>query len=282
MFGIKLLTIFKHSLKICLILGIGLTTLSGCASAKMKKVKKWYDQGIYDEVVKSDIDCNDVSKKCFQLKYIRADSYYHLGDFAEASGYSLQAIEMISDNIPQENVRDAYILRSNILSEQYKRTNEDIKKQYFLYEKERVLDKAIETNHSIRQVKMNKEIQNDLQMQLADVLLLEMDYSSSEDIERLHRKVHKLAKGLEAVFKNVGYGKYYSLYAEFKYVIPEIKNWMKGSNSKFTREELLEQLKSIYIDGLALRNTPLYETDYSVSIDQLLSEVDSSMKKLVF
>ena len=222
MIGKKSGKIFKYSLRICLILGIGLTVLSGCASAKIKKVKKWHDQGIYDEVIKSDIDCNDGSKGCFQIKYIRADSYYHLGEFSEASGYSLQAIERISDNIPQENVRDVYILRSNILSEQYKGTNEDIKKQYFLYEQERVLDKAIEANHSIMQVKMNQEIQYDLQMELADVLLLEMDYSGNEDIERLHQKIHELAKDLNAAYTNVDYGKYYSLYADFKYVIPEI------------------------------------------------------------
>ena len=122
----------------------------------------------------------------------------------------------------------------------------------------------------------------DLQMELADVLLLEMDYSGNEDIERLHQKIHELAKDLNAAYTNVDYGKYYSLYADFKYVIPEIKNWMRGRNSKFTREELLEQIKGIYKDSLALRNTTLYETDYSVLIDQFLNEVDSSMKKLVF
>jgi hypothetical protein len=139
------------------------------------------------------------------------------------------------------------------------------------------LYQAIELN---KKSKKTAEL-SQLQLLLTQTLLLKMDFYEGKNLEIIHDHALEVVSEYSNELTSTGYDKYYRILVDFNLYQPDMRNWTSKGMISGDREELLLNLKKLYIDALALRKIPLYEQGYADQIEGLLKNIDDFMKKLV-
>jgi hypothetical protein len=269
------------SLLIILVLGVIVLVQWGCAPSRLKKIETLYEQGIYQEIVKLDVDCSELTQECFHIKFIRADSYYRLEDLEEASRYSQEAIDRIPSKVKMEEVNKLYVLRSHILFDQITLKESIDSKSNMLDELESSLNIALETNAKLLPDSLYIQQEEELTLLLAETILQKMEDINLVNLRELHEKLIEVAGIFGKQMVDKGYRQYYMLQAEFRAILPEVKKWIFMGSVKGEREQYLESLKGLYKESLLLRNTIIYRQGYSEKIERFLGSIDLYMKQFV-
>jgi len=252
--------------------------VSGCATTKLKKIKALHESGKYQDVIKPDNNCTGNSAECFQIKLLRADSYYRLGDYSQSLRDVNEAINKISPEIPRDNVETVYALRANLLFEQLKSTDDFEKKKTLVHSLERDLNQALATSEELPASEQKEINERKLYLLQAETLLMKMDLVEIDSLGIVYGHLQEVAATLGKLTEGEGYEQYYSLRGKFKDIQPQVKQVIFGGEGD--REELLGQLTQIYQQGVTLRNLPIYQAGYAGAIDRFLENVDLFMKQL--
>jgi len=255
--------------------------LLGCATSKLKRIEKDYREGMYQNVIQSEIDCSDFSPECFKIKFIRADSYLEMADIKQAMFYSQEAVDRISVDISMEDIYQLYILRTRILSKQVNVADNLDKNVNIAEQLETDIKIALRINSRLPSNNNYMEERDKLHMLLAETLIDKMDRIYPEGFEELYQELIEVIEDFGENLSQSGQRQYYVLQARLAYILPEIKKWMFKGSIRGEREKILNQLKNIYKEGITLRNLPVYQMDYADRIDQFLSRVDSYMKQFI-
>ncbi len=255
--------------------------LSGCATSKLKRIEKDYEEGTYQKVIQSEIDCSDFSPECFKIKFIRADSYFEMADLKQAKFYSQEAVDRISFDISMEDIYQLYILRTRILSKQVNVVDDLDEKLNVAEQLETDIKIALRINSRLPSTNKYMEQRDKLHILLTETLIDKMDRIYPEGFEELYQELIEVIEDFGENLSQSGQRQYYALQARFEYILPEIKTWMFKGSIRGEREKILNQLKNIYKEGITLRNLPLYQMGYADRIDQFLSRVDSYMKQFI-
>ncbi|MEJ2635250.1 MAG: hypothetical protein P8184_08160 [Calditrichia bacterium] len=266
---------------VLLIASIALINLfiSGCAGTRLKTIKKLYEEDKYKEVVDSDIDCSNSSEKCFQIKLIRAESFYRLGDNKNALINSREAIHRLKPGISSLDVRRLYSLEASILFREYELSNDYHRKKILAENIWQDLDRALMANKEIPNRKRNEEKDLNLHLFAAEAVILNMDYVRQDSLDSLFDRLSVISARLGELAPEQGYEEFYLLQGRFGVILPEIKQLFTGGEGD--RLNLLEEIKQIYRRGLQLRNYPIYQEGYAEDIEHFLKEVDQYMRQLV-
>lgn len=253
----------------------------GCAPSRLKKIETLYEQGSYQEIVKSNIDCSEQTKNCFHIKFIRADSYYRLDNLEKASRFSQEAIDRIPSKVKMDEVNKLYVLRSHILFDQITLKESGDSNSNMLNELESALNIALETNANLSSDLQYTRQEEELTLLLAETLLRKMEAPNPVHLRALYDKLIEIAGNFGKQMIDEGYGQYYTLQAEFRAILPEVKKWIFMGSVKGEREQYLEKLKNLYKESLNLRNTNIYRQGYAENIERFLSSIDLYMKQFV-
>ncbi len=255
-----------------------LTLMYSCMPSRLKKLKLWHQNGEYEQVVQSPIDCIDQSPECFEIKLIRADSYYRLGKFGEAYVYIKDALHRVSPKISRTDLITAYTLYSEVLFEKAKQTDEFLPKRNFVNQLLRNVEIALKENASLKageQAKKNQELLTRLQ---AEALLMKMDLVEPDSLIEMYQKLQTVADKLEELFPGEGYREYYRLRGEFKWLLPELKQAILKHKplEEATRTRFLQLAEAAQF----LRQKPIYRQGYAGAIDLFLDNVERFRKQI--
>ena len=249
----------------------------GCAGSRYQDAEKLYAEGAYDQLVQAQFECQDTSKDCFRLKYLQMESYYQLGDWKNTLLAARQASDRIVSGLSLNQINRVYLVHANILLENINKVGNAEQKLILLRELESNLYQAIAENKKSRETTELSQ----LQLLLTRTLLRKMDYYEGKNLEIIHGHIFDVISDYSPELISVGYDKYYQIQADFKLFHPDLRIWTSGGTIVSDREELLIQVKKLYIDALKLRKIPLYEQGFSEQIEGLLKNIDDFMKKLV-
>ena len=256
---------------------ISVVVLLSCAASKYKNAEVLYAEGAYEQLIQAQFECQDTSEACFRLKYLQMESYYQLGDWRNALIVAHQATDRITSGGSLSQINRVYMLQANLLLENFSDLGNIEKKTSLLRDLESDLYQAIELN---KKSKKTAEL-SQLQLLLTQTLLLKMDFYEGKNLEIIHDHALEVVSEYSNELTSTGYDKYYRIMADFKLYQPDMRNWTSKGMISGDREELLLNLKKLYIDALALRKIPLYEQGYADQIEGLLKNIDDFMKKLV-
>jgi len=252
-----------------------------CASNKYKKVKDLYDSQEYQQLVQSDLDCNDFSRRCFQIKLLLADSQFRLGNVEHALRFSEQALERQHKENDLHDLYYLHLLRTEIIFKLLPEIGQVSVRCEVLKNLGNELLEAIEHHGFDRKDTVLVFRRNELMVKLGEIYLYQMDWMEQEELERYFEAIKNLTQRFPSELRDEGYEKYFLLQGEFKLLLPQLKTWSSRGNLAGEREQLLEKLKSIYVEGLTLRRQPLYQDGYDYHIDSFLKQLDQYMKQLV-
>lgn len=264
-----------------LFFGSAIMILFSCAANTYKKVKNLHDSGEYQQLAQSDLDCNDFSRKCFQIKLLLADSQFRLGNLELALRFSEQALERQHKEHDLHDLYYLHLLRTEIISRLLPQIDLvsfrlDILKNLGSELLEALEHDGFDVNDTIL-----VSWRNELMVKLGEIFLYQMDWMEQEELERYFKAVKDLTQRFPIGLREEGYEKYFLLQGEFKLLLPQLKTWISRGNLIGEREQLLEKLKSIYVEALTLRRQSLYQDGYAQPIDVFLKQLDQYMKQLV-
>ena len=265
----------------CYFLLTGVIVMLGCASSKYRDVKKLHDDGEYQELIHSSMDCSDFSAGCFQLKLLQADSHYQLGNLEEALNYSQQALDRQDQVKDIKSINQLHLLRANIIFELLSEIQEPAARWQVLHQLETQLKLTLDRNGGTTRDSLLLSQRRELMRWLEETLLGKMDLAEVKDLEPLFLEVKVWTQRFPENMQSEGYATYYLLQGELKSILPQVKSWSSRGSVPGGREQLLEKLKSIYLQAINLRRLPLYEAGYAEKIDLFLSQLDQYMKGLV-
>ncbi len=252
--------------------------LSGCMPSRLKKLKTWHQNGLYEQVVQSKIDCIDASPECFEIKLIRADSYYRLEKYDQAYVYVKDALERASAKVDPSDLVSAYTLYSELLFEKAKKTDQFVQKRHFVNQLLTNVEQALQVNAAFTSTPQGKETQKTLVQLKAEALLMKMDLVEPDSLDSFYQQLCQTADELETYFPDQGYRKYYCLRGEFKQLLPELKRAI------ITGETLAPEVKSrlmeIQNQARALQQMPLYRHGYAGAIDLFLDNLERFLNQL--
>jgi tetratricopeptide (TPR) repeat protein len=260
---------------------IGMILLLSCASSKYKRIKDLHDNQDYQQIAQSQIDCSDYSTSCFQIKLLQADSHYQLGNLEEALKYTQEALDRQEKVSDVKSLNQLHLLRTSIIFELLPEMMKAADELQVLNQLETQLKQILERNIGSTNDSLLKSQRQELLLWLGETFLTEMDLSEGENLGLIFQEIKDLTPRFPANLQQAGYEKYFLLQGELKSLLPQIRTWMSSGNAKGGREQLLEKLKSIYLEGITLRRLPLYEASYGEKIDLFLSQLDQYMKGLV-
>ncbi len=255
--------------------------LAGCASSQLKKLKASYDVGDYEQVIQSQLDCREQSISCFEIAYLKAESYYHLDDLNNALNYATDATQLIPGNLPLFRANEASLLRAKVALAVYLTIHDWDNRTAFLREVESALQTGIEKNRAGDKSHAESGQLDTLNLLMAETVLHKMDLYSDSNLDIQFNHLLEVISFFSPNLIGEGVQKYYYLQGELKKIMPQVRAWIYQGKLSEEREMLLEQLKLLYTQALAVRNLPLYESGYKEQIDHLLSQVDEYMKKLI-
>jgi hypothetical protein len=255
--------------------------LARCAPSQFKKLRTSYDAGDYEQVIQSDVVCGERSATCFQIAYLKAESYYHLDDPNSALKYSAQATALIPSNLSVSQANEAFLLQGKLALLIYPGVNGWENRTSFLRDVESSLKLGIEKNRLAGKTDKTTLQSDSLKILLAEVLLHKMDLYSDSNLDIQFDQLVDVISSLSPQQIQEGIQKYYFLQGEIKKIMPQVKAWIYQGKLSDHREILLEQLKSLYREALAVRNLPLYDGGYRDQIDLLLKQIDEYMKRLI-
>jgi hypothetical protein len=259
----------------------GVILLLGCASTKYREAKKLHDDGEYQELIQSSMDCSDLSASCFQIKLLQADSHYQLGNLEEALKYSQEALDRQDQVKDLKSINQLHLLRANIIFELLSEIPEPPARWQVLHHLETQLKLTLDRNSSATRDSLLISQAWELRQWLVETLLAKMDLAEVKDLEPLYQEITGWCQNFPEEIQSKGYVSYYLLQGELKSILPQVKSWSSRGSVPGGREQLLEKLKSIYLRAINLRRLPLYEEGYAKKIDLFLSQLDQYMKGLV-
>jgi tetratricopeptide (TPR) repeat protein len=265
----------------CYFVLAGLVVLLGCASAKYKEAEKLYDNGEYQQLIQLSMDCSDFSANCFQIKLLQADSHYQLGNLEKALKYSQEALDRQDKVKDVKSINQLHLLRANIIFELLPEIHEFTARLQVLHQLETQLKLTLDRNSDTIQDSLLISQRQELMKWLEEALLAEMDLAEVKDLEPLFQEIRSWSQKFPENMQSKGYSTYYLLQGELKSILPQVKSWSSRGIVMGDREQLLEKLKSIYLQAITLRRLPLYEEGYDEKIDLFLSQLDQYMKGLV-
>ena len=265
----------------CYFLLTGVIVMLGCASSKYRDVKKLHDEGEYQELIQTSMDCSDLSASCFQIKLLQADSHYQLGNLEEALNYSQQALDRQDQVKDIKSINQLHLLRANIIFELLSEIQEPAARWQVLHQLETQLKLTLDRNGGTTRDSLLLSQRRELMRWLEETLLGKMDLAEVKDLEPLFLEVKVWTQRFPENMQSEGYATYYLLQGELKSILPQVKSWSSRGSVPGGREQLLEKLKSIYLQAINLRRLPLYEAGYAEKIDLFLSQLDQYMKGLV-
>lgn len=257
------------------------TLFSGCASSKLKKVEENYEQGFYDDVIHSKVDCSDSSPKCFKIKLIKADSYYQLNDISRALLYADEAVDRVSNRISMKDINKLYVLRVRLLSQKLLLIDDRAERIEVSQKLESDIIIAFQTNERLSALDSYNQQREQLLFLWAEVLLEKMGWVSSGSLKDTYQDFIDVVNKFDESLSKNRYKQYYLWRGEFKYLQPEIKKWLFVGDMTGEREKIIERLKDLYRQGITLRNSPVYLTTEGRKIDQLINAIDGYMKQMV-
>lgn len=252
-----------------------------CGANKYKKVKDLYDRREYQQLAQSDLDCNDFSRRCFQIKLLLADSQFRLGHLEHALRFSEHALERQHKENDLHDLYYLHLLRTEIIFKLLPEIHQISSRQEVLKNLENELLEALEQDDFNMKDTVLVSRRNELMVKLGEIYLYQMDWIEPEGLERYFEALKDLTQRFPSELREEGYEKYFLLQGEFKLLLPQLKTWSSKGNLAGEREQLLEKLKSIYVEGLTLRRQPLYQDKYDHQIDLFLKQLDQYMKQLV-
>jgi hypothetical protein len=255
--------------------------LAGCAPSRFKKLQASYDAGEYERVTQSDITCGERSVPCFQIAYLKAESYYQLDDLNNALKYSAQATALIPSNLSVSQANEAFLLQGKLALLVYPGVHGWENRTSFLRDVESSLKIGIEKNRLVGKTDKTILQSDSLKILLAEILLHKMDLYSDSNLDIQYDQLMAVISSLSPQLIQDGIQKYYFLQGELKKIMPQVKAWIYQGKLSDHREILLEELKSLYRETLAVRNLPLYDGGYRDQIDLLLKQIDDYMKRLI-
>lgn len=255
--------------------------LSGCASSKLKKVEENYEQGFYDNVIHSKVDCSDSSPRCFKIKLIKADSYYQLNDLSGALQYADEAVDRVSNRISMKDINKLYVLRARLLSQKLSSIDNQGERIEVSQKLESDIVVAFQTNERLPALESYHQQREQLLFLWAEVLLEKMGWVSSGSLKDTYQDFIDVVNKFDENLSKKGYKQYYLWWGEFKYLQPEIKKWLFIGDKTGEREKILVRLKELYRQGITMRNLPVYLTNEGRKIDQLINAIDGYMKQFV-
>lgn len=255
--------------------------LARCAPSQFKKLRASYDAGEYEQVTQSDVTCGERSVTCFQIAYLKSESYYRLNDLNNALKYSAQATALIPSNLSESKANEAFLLQGKLALLVYPGVHGWENRTSFLRDVESSLEVGIERNRMAGKTDETSRQSDSLKIILAEVLLHKMDLYSDSNLDIQFNQLVDLISSLSPQLIQEGVQKYFFLQAELKKIMPQVRAWIYQGKLSEQREILLEQLKSLYREALAVRNLPLYDSGYKDQIDLLLKQIDDYMKRLI-
>ncbi len=258
-----------------------ITILFSCAASNYKKVKDLYDSQEYQQLARSDLDCNDFSRSCFQIKLLLADSQFRLGNLEHALRFSEQALERQHKENDLHNLYYLHLLRTEIIFKLLPEISQVSSRHDVLKNLENELSEALEHNGFDMRDTVLVSRRNELMVKLGEIYLYQMDWIEQGGLERYVEAIKDLTQRFPSELRKEGYEKYFLLQGEFKLLLPQLKTWSSRGNLAGEREQLLEKLKSIYVEALTLRRQPLYQDGFDHHIDLFLKQLDQYMKQLV-
>lgn len=248
-----------------------------CAASKYKNAEALYSEGAYEQLIQSQFECQDTSEACFRLKYLQMESYNQLGDWQNSLLAARQASDRIVSGISLDQVNRVNLVQANIVLENINKIKKDEQKLTLLRELESDLYQAVALN---KKSKKTGDL-SQLQLLLTRTYLLKMDFFEGKNLEIIHDHIQKVISEYTSELTSLGYDQYYRIEADFKIYQPDMRNWTSSGTISGDREELLVNLKELYIEALALRKIPLYEKGFTDQIEGLLKNIDEFMKKLI-
>lgn len=255
--------------------------VSRCASSKLKNVEENYEQGFYDNVIHSKVDCSDSSPRCFKIKLIKADSYYQLNDLSSALQYADEAVDRISNRISMKDINKLYVLRARLLSQKLSLIDDQAERIEVSQRLESDIMVAFQTNERLPALDSCYQQREQLLFLWAEVLLEKMGWVSSGALMDTHQDFKDVVNKFDESLSKNGYKQYYLWRGEFRYLQPEIKKWLFIGDQTGERKKILVRLKDLYRQGVTLRNLPVYLTNEGRKIDQLINAIDGYMKQFV-
>jgi len=262
------------------ILGI-IVLMLGCASTKYKEAKELHDSGEYEQLIQSSMDCSDFSASCFQIKLLQADSHYQLGNLEKALKYSQEALDRQDKVNDMRSINQLHLLRAGIIFELLPEIQKAPAKLQVLDQLGLQLKQTLDRNSGATGDSLLISQRQELRLWLGETFLLEMELTDEENLDPIFLELKIWVQKFPENMQSAGYAKYYLLQGELKSILPQVKNWGSRGNASGGREQLLEKLKTIYLEAINLRRLLLYEEGYGEKIDLFLSQLDQYMKGLV-
>jgi len=270
---------FRNILAYCSLF-VALVYFAGCASGKVKKLEDFSASKDYRKVLDSGIDCNAVTPECFRIKLIRAESYYHLGHRAEALTNLKEAIARISPDVNVSEAFRAYVMRVSIVFEELNTIDDFEKKRTIVNKLVPEVEAVIEKSKRLPEETERLKNQRRLTELLAESVLLKMDLTEADSLAPVSGEIDSVCTALRKLLPDEGYDFYYRLAADYKLVLPGVKQFFLTGIGD--REKLMLRLKELYQQGVQLRNLPVYNQGYDGEIEDFLQQTDYYMKQLAF
>ncbi|RQW08440.1 MAG: hypothetical protein EH225_00245, partial [Calditrichaeota bacterium] len=219
-----------------------ITALLGCASSGINNIKNWYEDGEYQQVVNSDIECEDVSESCFELNFLKSESFYHLEQAEDAWRYANRAIDSYSPDVGLTSLNRFLVFRGNLAIQLIRDLQEWENQTSLLRRVENEMQKGIQRNIEQGRLGQDSEEFNRLLIVYADILLEKMELYSDRNLDiqfdRLQETVNMFGSSLE----EAGLDDYYLLEGELKNIMPQVRSWTYQGQSLGEKDRLLAQL----------------------------------------
>ncbi|GAB4364682.1 MAG: hypothetical protein Kow0042_03460 [Calditrichia bacterium] len=269
----KLVYFFLSSSFVCFLLFI-LT----CASSNLSRLERLHNKEQYQEIIRAGIDCDNSDPSCFTIKYILADSYFHIGDTRTALQYVQDALLRVSPQIPEDAKLMAYLLKADILFEESKNIFDFELKRKLTKRVEEALHKLIKTGKELPLSGKKLDSMFRAHSLLAEVILIQMDLTPADSLEWKYQEMGEVIAELKKYSFGEGYDIYYDLIAKFKLVLPQVKRYVNQGIGD--QQNLKLVLDKIYRVGTSLKDLPIYSHGHETEIDYFLEKVIEYRNKL--
>ena len=261
--------------------GLLLLIFIGCAASRYEKAEVFYETQDYEALIESGLDCSEFSTECFKLKYYRTEGFYERDDIDATLASAAEAIARVNDDIPLYQITRLYSLQTEMRLEKLSMMSNASDKAALLRDLESSLREVLAVLKSRQAGEQYLSDYRTFQLLLGKSLLKRMDLLTGKNREILYDRILRLLQDYDDVLVSQGYQQYYKFLADYYLVEPEISAWIYQGTLQREREALLNELKSLYKEALALRKLPLYEQDESDAIESYIRRIDDTMKQLI-
>ena len=253
----------------------------GCAASRYEKAEVFYETQDYEALIASGLDCSEFSTECFRLKYFRTEGFYEKDNIDATLESAAEAIARINDDIPLYQITRLYTLQTEMRLEKLPLMNNVSDQATLLRDLESSLREVLAILKSRRAGEQYRSDYRTFQLLLGKSLLKRMDLLTGKNREILYDRILRLLQDYDDVLITQGYQQYYKFLADYNLIEPEITAWIYHGTLQREREVLLNELKSLYKEALALRKLPLYEQDEAEAIERYIRRIDDTMKQLI-